>query len=365
MSTPSWLHRLSRLLLLLPLLVICHKHVMRSTLTMTGKTDFRPNRLGALLLTVISITTSPIPAIAEPSNPSKEDIILIQQAYSDFDARKLDLADDEFSRGLAIWRKLDRPRDEIVSLLKARGSVRLDGKDFNNAMADYDEALKLMSSDGEQEDGTARYPEYPDTYVNRALVKEGLADWQGALSDYDKAVSLWGGNKANTGPGIGVNPFVLTFRGNTLMKLNRYDAAIRDYEAAADKFSADRNIARYSDARANQALALYQTGRRNEAVKYMKDVIRKTPGYADMHVALAADSWSRGDYISALKEWNFACNEISVGCSAYSDTEWLATVRRWPPVMVENLGKFLKRELPEIVKGSPGGVLAPSSTVVP
>jgi hypothetical protein len=33
----------------------------------------------------------------------------------------------------------------------------------------------------------------------------------------------------------------------------------------------------------------------------MKDVLRKSPGYADMHVALAADAWSTGNYITALK----------------------------------------------------------------
>jgi len=32
----------------------------------------------------------------------------------------------------------------------------------------------------------------------------------------------------------------------------------------------------------------------------MRDVVRKNPGYADMHVAIAADSWIRGDYITAL-----------------------------------------------------------------
>ena len=94
----------------------------------------------------------------------------------------------------------------------------------------------------------------------------------------------------------------------------------------------------------------------------MKDVVRKNPGYADMHVALAADSWGQGDYINALKEWNFACNEISVGCGAYSDSDWLATVRRWPPSMVTKLGQFLRRELPDVVKGKPGEALAPSTT---
>lgn len=58
---------------------------------------------------------------------------------------------------------------------------------------------------------------------------------------------------------------------------------------------------RYSDARANYALTLYQLDRPDEAVKVMRDVIRKNPGYADMYVAIAADSWSKGDYVEALK----------------------------------------------------------------
>lgn len=55
---------------------------------------------------------------------------------------------------------------------------------------------------------TNALPEYPDTIVERGLAKEGLADWDAALSDYNKAIALWGG-----GRGEGVNPFVLTFRG--------------------------------------------------------------------------------------------------------------------------------------------------------
>ena len=78
-------------------------------------------------------------------------------------------------------------------------------------------------------------------------------------------------------------------------------------------------MARYSDARANYALTLYQVivihiipllfiylaadimatcmtffvqlDRQEDAVKAMNDVIRKNPGYADMHVAIAADAW--------------------------------------------------------------------------
>ena len=34
-----------------------------------------------------------------------------------------------------------------------------------------------------------------------------------------------------------------------------------------------------------------QLDRQEDAVKAMNDVIRKNPGYADMHVAIAADAW--------------------------------------------------------------------------
>lgn len=228
--------------------------------------------------------------------PTDKDNQLVQMAFRDFDLKRFEASEKEFSLSIKKWLELDRPRDEIVALLKARSSVRLDGKNFVGSLADCDEAIRLMSSDGEKPDGTAAYPEYPDSFVSRGLANEGLADWKAALVDYNKAVALWGG-----GRGDDVNPYTLTFRGNTLGRLDRYEEAILDYEAASNTFNSMRDVARYSDARANMALALYQVGRTEESVKAMNDVIRKNPGYADMHVAIAANAWSKGDYILALK----------------------------------------------------------------
>ena len=56
-------------------------------------------------------------------------------------------------------------------------------------------------------------------------------------------------------------------RGNTLARLNRYADAIVDYEAASNRFIELRDVPRYSDARADLALALYEVGRTDEAVK--------------------------------------------------------------------------------------------------
>ena len=271
------------------------------------KNSMKPSFHAAIVTVVFSVLiTLPEGANAKPGDiyPSDKDNQLVQMAFRDFDLKRFTDAEKEFTLSISKWREIDRPRDEIVALLKARGSVRLDKKDFQGSLEDCDEAIRLMASDGEKADGTAAYPEYPDSFVSRGLANEGLADWKAALVDYNKAVTLWGG-----GRGEDVNPYTLTFRGNTLGRLDRYEEAIEDYEAASNTFNSQRDVARYSDARANMALALYQVGRVDESVKAMNDVIRKNPGYADMHVAIAADAWANGDYILALKV-RFYCYSI-------------------------------------------------------
>ena len=38
---------------------------------------------------------------------------------------------------------------------------------------------------------------------------------------------------------------------------------------------------------------MYELGDRTAAIKLIKSILRKQPGYADLHVALAADAWDR------------------------------------------------------------------------
>ena len=47
------------------------------------------------------------------------------------------------------------------------------------------------------------------------------------------------------------------------------------------------------------------------------------------------------DRDDAEREWEFACDLIDTGCGKYRDKLWLTTVRRWPPLMVNALQKFL------------------------
>jgi len=276
-------------------------------------------------------------SISSTIEPSPAQVQEVAEAFRAFDAKELKRAERLFTNGINNWIELHRPRDEISLLYKARGNVRVDLKKFNEALMDYDTTIKLMAVDGENKDGLANYYEYPDAFVQRGLTYEGLGDWQKAVEDYTKAIKLWGG-----GRGSGINPYVLTFRGNALTKLGKYQESLEDYAAAGDIFSSQRDIARETDSRANYALALYETGDRESAVKIMKYIIRKNPGYADMHIALAAHAWSSNKFQVAETEWNFACNAIDVGCRKYEDLEWVSTVRRWPPSLVAELKAFLQ-----------------------
>jgi tetratricopeptide (TPR) repeat protein len=186
---------------------------------------------------------------------TKADIEVAKQAFALFDKRQLGLAEKVFTDAISRWEKTDRPKDEVISLIKARGNVRVDIKKFSAAIEDYDLVVAMMQADGAErpEDGTSRYGEYPDTFVQRGLAREGLADWEGAIEDYSKAVKLWGG-----GRGEGINPYVLTFRANALGRLQRYADALLDYEAAEKLFTLQKDADRALDARANTALVLFQ-----------------------------------------------------------------------------------------------------------
>jgi tetratricopeptide (TPR) repeat protein len=253
---------------------------------------------------------------ASAAAPSPQQTQVIKDAIAAFDSKQLSKAEALFSQGIETWESLNRPRDEMAELYKMRANARVDLKRFGEAKVDYDKVIGMMDSDGEKADGTARYLEYPDAFVQRGLCQEGLGNWDAAVEDYTRAIGLWGG-----GRGEGINPFVLTFRANALARTGKYEPALVDYQAAEILFLKMRDGERALDTRANQALALYATGRTKDAIKMMENIVKKRQGYTDMHVALAAVSWGQGDRDRAESEWEFACDKIQTGWCI--STHWI------------------------------------------
>ena len=87
--------------------------------------------------------------------------------------------------------------------------------------------------------------------------------------------------------------------------LGNWDVAIADFQKAAEL------APQYAFARANYALAQYQIGQTDEAVRTMRNLVRKYPKFADMRAALTAALWVqakpkvsgclRSDSIAAIK----------------------------------------------------------------
>eukprot|EP00741_Cyanophora_paradoxa_P024006 tig00021720_g23182.t1 len=252
-------------------------------------------------------------AVGEREYISAEVERLARQGAAAFNAK-------DFAKAEAAWTKVIELMPNNTLAWRNRGDARLDRKDFAGALADYEEAIRLSPSS------------MPDLYVGRGLAYEGVDRFDKARDDYTTALQL---------REEAVDPVALVYRGNASGSLGDWAAAEADYIKAEEIFSG----ARYEDAattcRANQALAVYEQGRREESIRLMKSVIRRDPGFADMRIALAAASWRDEDYAESIKQWDFSCDNIKVGCSKYRDMDWVRRIRRWPPSLANDLERFL------------------------
>lgn len=140
-----------------------------------------------------------------------------------------------------------------------------------------------------------------------------------------------------------------------MTRLGRYKDALQDFEASADLFLASRDEEDALLARANAALTYYELGYEETGVKLMQDVLRRQPGFVDVHVALAAHAWGEGNLGRAEKEWRFACEQTTTGCASYRDLDFVQRIRRWPPSLVKKLEGFLAKS--KVVAGGGSSVL--------
>ena len=220
--------------------------------------------------------------------------------------------------------------------LERRAQVLVDLKRFNEAIADYDAAEGMYSS------------EYRSLGMlsNRALAYEGLSDWKNAVKDYSEAIKY--------SEMIGaVPPYVLNSRGNCYNSLGEYEKALDDYLRAATIFQSSRNLSGAIYASSNAALMKAELGRIDEAIEDMERVARRAAGSVDMRAALSALYYSRGEQQRAEDAWNWSCTQINSGqlveggpvldgCELYRDYDWLLRIRRWPPSMVDKFRKFIE-----------------------
>eukprot|EP00929_Paragymnodinium_shiwhaense_P060225 TRINITY_DN30100_c0_g1_i1.p1 TRINITY_DN30100_c0_g1~~TRINITY_DN30100_c0_g1_i1.p1 ORF type:complete len:385 (+),score=117.88 TRINITY_DN30100_c0_g1_i1:75-1229(+) len=300
-------------------------------------------------------------AAAGRPEPSEEEKASIRNAMAVVDAdparpgaaAQIVQAEEDLGKAIARYEgPLQGTLEERSRLRLARAKARITQNEIAGgqkpekaaeAVDDFDVAIGLMKEDMKRNSGKPMYFEYPDALVQRGLANEEVKRWSAAVKDYTTAIDIWRKEMRPDRPGdLGVNPLVLNYRGNALAQLERFDEAVEDYSEAGDIFASDGERRQASISYANEALALYGGGNKEEAAKRMQKVIRNDPGVTDMHVALAAVFWEKEKYGPAEEEWKFACENIDTGCQKYKDLEWVTNIRRWPQNLVAALAAFLK-----------------------
>ena len=212
-----------------------------------------------------------------------------------------------FAQAEVYWTTLIEQFPENPAVWSNRGNVRIGQYKLTEAIADFDRSIEIA-------------PEYPDAYLNRGIAYEGQGLWSKAIDDYNYVLSL-----------TPQDPVALNNRGNAQAGQQKWQAALDDYQEAASLAPT------FPMARGNASLVQYQLGDRDEAIRNMRNLVRKYPMYSDMRAALAATLWVEGKQGEAESNWVAA-----VGLdNRYQDLDWLKNIRRWPPSMIQALSKFL------------------------
>lgn len=220
----------------------------------------------------------------------------------------------DFARAEPVWTEIIAMNERNAPAYSNRGNCRTSLGRFKEAIDDFDKATKFA-------------PDEPDPYLGRGVALEGLGEFRKAIREYEVA------NEKSMERYQVNDPITWNNRGNAYAGLREWDKAVELYRKAADM--APRT---YVFPRANEALALWQVGKRKESLRIMKALVTKYPSFGDVHAALTAAYWeeNRGD--EAENEW---LKTLALD-SRYRNIKWVEHDRRWPPALVSSLGRFLK-----------------------
>lgn len=131
-------------------------------------------------------------------------------------------------------------------------------------------------------------------WSNRGTKRLQAGRWQDARDDLERSVEL---SPDPDNP----DPLTLNNLGNAEGALGHWDVAMANYLEA----SKSRDME--SIALANFALAKFQTGDADGAMKSIRTILRRDPEFWDMRAAAAAFLWADGRESEAEQEWSQLC----------------------------------------------------------
>jgi tetratricopeptide (TPR) repeat protein len=165
----------------------------------------------------------------------------------------------------AFGKIMNSAGQNLLEQLVQRGSRALGTQDYDRAIEDFNEAIRLD-------------PEYTDAYINRGRAWYVKKEYDKAIKDYDEAIRLE--PKHNSAAYI--------YRGRAWYAKKEYDKAIEDYDRAIDAFNDNEVILRrdrtkYADAYIDRGRAWSAKKEYDKAIKDYDEAIRLRPKYDWAH----------------------------------------------------------------------------------
>eukprot|EP00210_Caulerpa_lentillifera_P004858 g4638.t1 len=289
----------------------------------THKTSFsRRNTLWTILSPVLTATTGSAFAFEVPEVTLRPELAPDASKYDPTDSRlraaaariqdalkATDVTEEE-----QIWTEII----EQYSTLDANWVPDVVGRAWGNRGNARSRQGKMEAAINDLNKAIELCPWSVDPVLNRGVVLESLGRFDEAIRDYRMLLS--------SAP---YDPAIWNNLGNAYAGKGEWSISAKYYGRAASL------APEFAFASANEALALYQTGDEEEALRLIRSLLRKYPSFTDMRAALVASLWGSGKEGEAESEWG------KVQDPRYSDPVWLRESRRWPPRLTDALIAFL------------------------
>jgi protein O-mannosyl-transferase len=202
-----------------------------------------------------------------------------------------------------------------------RGVAFAEGKNFKQAIADYDQAISIdpKHSEAYNNRGVSRAalknytdakndynkaitlrPEYPDAYYNRGNSYIETKDTLSAIRDYSKVLSIY---PNHTG--------ALNNRGLARRAMKDYKGAMEDFDKAIKIFPAN------SEAYANRALLKYDMGDIAGAEEDNEMALKLDPSFGNAYLQRANSKSLHKDFAGALPDYDLALQQDPSNAEAF------------------------------------------------
>jgi tetratricopeptide (TPR) repeat protein len=216
----------------------------------------------AAALTFFSPGLCPAVDVTELQGPSPESQATLRRAFSAAQSGMPKQADKLLTDSIGEWQRTRQPADETAALFKTRGVVRFGLGDTAGALSDFSEALRLDTVPGSNPDPA----ELQRTFQLRANAYRALSRWREEEADLTAAIARLDDLSILES----TNPYLYTRRAAARARLGDYSGAVEDQQQAQADYRNTGDKIRRTVAGADLGLALYGQGDEDGAVEQIR-----------------------------------------------------------------------------------------------